>query len=88
LTPVLNEIFADSALSLEINPVKVYEAYIIDFETRTGQPCPLPKKVEPEEAANTPEIKKIVEASEFSQISVQTSQNFNKSSPKFSEKFR
>jgi len=62
LTPVLNEILADTSMSLEINPVKVYEAYIIDFETRTGQPCPLPKKVEPEEAANTPEIKKIVDA--------------------------
>eukprot|EP01117_Protostelium_nocturnum_P007271 TRINITY_DN25_c0_g1_i1.p1 TRINITY_DN25_c0_g1~~TRINITY_DN25_c0_g1_i1.p1 ORF type:complete len:454 (-),score=173.99 TRINITY_DN25_c0_g1_i1:1447-2808(-) len=62
LTSILNELLADDKLVLEINPVKVYEAYIIDYETRTGQTCPLPKKPSPEEAAATPEIKKIVES--------------------------
>ncbi|PRP82379.1 Ras GTPase-activating protein [Planoprotostelium fungivorum] len=62
LTGSLNKILSNPDLSLEINPAKVYEAYILDYETRTGQTCPLPKKVDPDQAAATPEIRAIVDA--------------------------
>jgi Ras GTPase-activating-like protein IQGAP2/3 len=40
--------------------LQVYETYIIDFETRTGKACPLPKKVTPEEAAANSEVQLII----------------------------
>jgi len=51
LTSVLQEVTADPNMNLEINPIKVYEAYIIDYETKSGTPLDWPRKVNtPEEA--------------------------------------
>lgn len=36
----------------EINPLKVYESYINDYETKNGKACPLPRKVTAEEVRN------------------------------------
>mmetsp|Transcript_21623 Transcript_21623/g.30230 ORF Transcript_21623/g.30230 Transcript_21623/m.30230 type:complete len:756 (-) Transcript_21623:71-2338(-) len=51
LTHVLTSLVEDKDLLLEINPLKVYETYINDYESKTGQQCNLPRKVTAEEAA-------------------------------------
>ena len=61
LTPILSEIMNDKDLSLEINPQKVYETYINEYESKTGQVCPLPRKATPEEAQARPEIQRLIQ---------------------------
>jgi Ras GTPase-activating-like protein IQGAP2/3 len=60
LTTVLTKITSDSDVCLEINPLKVYETYVNDYESKNGKQCPLPKKVTAEEAALQPIIKDII----------------------------
>eukprot|EP01114_Cavostelium_apophysatum_P006458 TRINITY_DN1777_c0_g3_i1.p1 TRINITY_DN1777_c0_g3~~TRINITY_DN1777_c0_g3_i1.p1 ORF type:complete len:766 (+),score=273.66 TRINITY_DN1777_c0_g3_i1:272-2569(+) len=60
LTGVLMGVVQDKDTCLEINPLKVYESYIIDYETKNGKVCPLPRKVTAEEAAVNPEIQAII----------------------------
>jgi Ras GTPase-activating-like protein IQGAP2/3 len=45
---------------MEINPIKVYEGYIIDYETTTGKPFELNRKPTPEEAAANPQVQAII----------------------------
>lgn len=60
LTPELMHIMDAKDLNLEINPLKVYEAYVNEYESKNGKACPLPKKVTPEEAAKEPVIQEII----------------------------
>ena len=60
LTPVLELITKNSELVLEINPLKVYELMISDYEAKTGKISPLPKKITPEEAAVNADVKKLI----------------------------
>jgi len=60
LTEVLMDIVEDKDTSLEINPSKVYETYINEYEMKNGRPCDLPKKATPEEASATPIIQEII----------------------------
>jgi len=60
LTGVLMSVVQEQETSLEINPLKVYEAYVNDYETKTGKPCPLPRKVTAEEAAQNTEVQNII----------------------------
>ena len=46
---------------LEINPLKVYELMINDYEATTGKISPLDKKALPEEAAENIDVKKLIE---------------------------
>merc|ERR1712063_79544 len=59
LEPLLQE-FIKINLSLELNPLQVYQAMINEHEIRTGEPSPLPRGVTPEEAAENSEVKKII----------------------------
>lgn len=59
LEPLLLE-FIKINLSLELNPLQVYQAMINEHEIRTGEPSPLPRGVTPEEAAENSEVKKII----------------------------
>lgn len=59
LEPLLAE-FIKINLSLELNPLQVYQAMINEHEIRTGEPSPLPRGVTPEEAAENSEVKKII----------------------------
>lgn len=61
LTEVLTIVVSDDSLQLEINPSKVYETYINEYESKTGKPSPLPRKATPEEAAANPQIKAIID---------------------------
>jgi len=56
LTSVLSIITAQSNLILEINPLKVYEQMINDYESTTGKLSTLPRKPLPEEAAVNPDV--------------------------------
>lgn len=60
LEPILNE-FIKINLSLELNPLQVYQAMINEHEIKTGEPSPLPRGVSAEEAAENPDVKKIVD---------------------------
>jgi len=59
-TPVLSEITEQPDLILEINPSKVYEAWINELETTTGQVSNLNRKTTAEEAAQNEEVQKII----------------------------
>merc|ERR1712137_123432 len=56
LTSVLKKITEQSTLVLEINPLKVYEQMINDYESTTGKLSTLPRKPLPEEAAVNPDV--------------------------------
>lgn len=60
LTSVLSEITEQPDLVLEINPSKVYEAWINELETTTGQVSHLNRKTTAEEAAQNEEVQKII----------------------------
>jgi len=60
LTVVLKSVLEEQDHCLEINPLKVYETYVNDYETKTGKVFNRPKKISPEEAAALPEIKAII----------------------------
>lgn len=60
LTNVLKYVTEQKDMCMEINPVKVYETYIIDYETTTGKAFTLNRKPTPEEAAVNPEVQKII----------------------------
>jgi len=60
LKPILDE-FIKVNLSLELNPLQVYQAMINEHEIKTGEPSPLPRGVSAEEAAENEEVKKIVD---------------------------
>jgi Ras GTPase-activating-like protein IQGAP2/3 len=61
LTNVLKYVTEQKDMCMEINPIKVYEGYIIDYETTTGKPFELNRKPTPEEAAANPQVKAIIE---------------------------
>ncbi|KYQ91046.1 RasGTPase-activating protein [Tieghemostelium lacteum] len=56
----LQNITNERDMNLEVNPSTVYEAYINDYETKTGKPSPLKRKVSPEECAQNPQVKEII----------------------------
>jgi len=60
LSKVLLAVVQDQDNSLEINPLKVYESYINDYESKNGKACPLPRKVTAEEAAANGEVQNII----------------------------
>eukprot|EP01103_Thecamoeba_quadrilineata_P003545 TRINITY_DN13309_c0_g1_i1.p1 TRINITY_DN13309_c0_g1~~TRINITY_DN13309_c0_g1_i1.p1 ORF type:complete len:755 (+),score=156.25 TRINITY_DN13309_c0_g1_i1:7-2271(+) len=60
LGPTLNEIISQSELNLEVNPVKVYEAYINEVESTTGKSTSLPRQLSPEEAMVSPIVTEII----------------------------
>eukprot|EP01118_Nematostelium_gracile_P001607 TRINITY_DN11670_c0_g1_i1.p1 TRINITY_DN11670_c0_g1~~TRINITY_DN11670_c0_g1_i1.p1 ORF type:complete len:753 (-),score=217.16 TRINITY_DN11670_c0_g1_i1:66-2324(-) len=60
LTGVLTDVVNETETCLEINPSKVYETYINEYESKFGRQCPLPKKVTPEEAQANPQIQEII----------------------------
>jgi Ras GTPase-activating-like protein IQGAP2/3 len=60
LTNVLKYVTEQKDMCMEINPIKVYEAYIIDYETTTGRPFELNRKPTPEEAAANPQVQAII----------------------------
>lgn len=59
LEPILKD-FIQINESLELNPLQVYQAMINAHEIKTGEPSPLPRGVSQEEAAENPEVKKVV----------------------------
>jgi len=60
LTGVISEIVSDPELNLEINPSKVLEQYINDYETREGKPYEGNRKPSPEECAELPFIQALI----------------------------
>lgn len=61
LTDVLKGITSRTDLVLEINPLKVYELMVNDYEATTGKISPLPKKPLPEEAKANPDVQKLIQ---------------------------
>jgi hypothetical protein len=59
LAEPLQKICAQRSLNLEINPLKVYQEYVADVETRTGQRCDLPACESAEQAALLPVVAEI-----------------------------
>ncbi|EAL62943.1 RasGTPase-activating protein [Dictyostelium discoideum AX4] len=60
LTKPLADITSNKDLILEVNPSTVYENYINEYETKTGKPSPLKRKVSPEECADNQNVKDII----------------------------
>lgn len=60
LTNVLAGITSQSTLILEINPLKVYELMINDYEATTGKISTLNKKPTPEEATENVDVQKLI----------------------------
>ena len=60
ITGPLQKLCGDKDLILEINPLKVYEAMINDFETSTGRTSPLDRKATPEQAAENPDVQVLI----------------------------
>ncbi|KAF2068794.1 hypothetical protein CYY_009886 [Polysphondylium violaceum] len=60
LTKPLADITNDKDLVLEVNPSTVYENYINEYETKTGKPSPLKRKVSPEECAENENVINII----------------------------
>jgi len=60
LTKPLADITNDKDLVLEVNPSTVYENYINEYETKTGKPSPLKRKVSPEECAENDNVINII----------------------------
>jgi len=60
LSSVLQDITNKPDLSLEINPLKVYEALIIEQESKTGQAWEGPRKPSPEEAAADKRVQDVI----------------------------
>lgn len=60
LSSVLNGITNQPDLSLEINPLKVYEALIIEQESKLGQAWEGPRKPTPEEAAADRRVQHVI----------------------------
>lgn len=60
LASLLGEIASEAALNLEINPVKVLEQYINDFESKQGRKYEGERKPLPEACAELPFVKEII----------------------------
>jgi Ras GTPase-activating-like protein IQGAP2/3 len=60
LTEELKKICDDKDACLEINPIKVYEGYIIEQETKTGKVFSGNRKPTPEEAAADEQVKRLI----------------------------
>jgi len=60
LTSVLKDITSQTNLVLEINPLKVYELMINDYEATTGKITTLKRKPTPEEAAANQDVQKLI----------------------------
>lgn len=60
LSSVLQDITNKPDMSLEINPLKVYEALIIEQESKTGQAWDGPRKPSPEEAAADKRVQDVI----------------------------
>jgi len=60
LTPILARTVADQNLNLEINPAKVFEAYINEYETKEGKPYTEERKLTTEQCAAHPKVKEII----------------------------
>eukprot|EP00456_Euglypha_rotunda_P037958 TRINITY_DN29148_c0_g1_i6.p1 TRINITY_DN29148_c0_g1~~TRINITY_DN29148_c0_g1_i6.p1 ORF type:complete len:191 (-),score=35.71 TRINITY_DN29148_c0_g1_i6:30-602(-) len=61
LAEPLKSLTSQKDLNLEINPMKVYNQMIVDYETETGKASSLDRSVDDEAAAKNPEVKKIIE---------------------------
>ena len=62
LSQRINALIELQDLDLEINPLKVYEKMVAEIEqTRGSLPADLPKGVTAEQAAENPEVRKIIE---------------------------
>jgi Ras GTPase-activating-like protein IQGAP2/3 len=59
ITKILSE-FLEKDESLEINPLKVYDWMIIDYETKTGKLTTLNRKPSGEEAAANADVQAII----------------------------
>eukprot|EP01116_Phalansterium_solitarium_P011261 TRINITY_DN26892_c0_g1_i1.p1 TRINITY_DN26892_c0_g1~~TRINITY_DN26892_c0_g1_i1.p1 ORF type:complete len:756 (-),score=243.85 TRINITY_DN26892_c0_g1_i1:278-2545(-) len=62
LVKVLTDIISDKDVSLELNPLRIYEQQINDYESSTGQLSTLDRNISPEEAAEVAEVKPVVAA--------------------------
>lgn len=51
LTNILQSIVSDSEMALEINPIKVYDQMVMDYETKQGKVWEGPRKVSSQEEA-------------------------------------
>ncbi|KAL6058637.1 Ras GTPase-activating protein [Balamuthia mandrillaris] len=60
LTGVLSDLCNQGDLVLEVNPLKVYIEYINDYEIKNGVKSELNRKVTAEEAAEHPDVQRIV----------------------------
>jgi len=60
LTDILKRVTDNPNMILEINPARVHEAYVNDYETNTGQPYTGDRKVSQEQAAANPQIQAII----------------------------
>ncbi|EGC36786.1 Ras GTPase-activating protein [Dictyostelium purpureum] len=60
LSRPLADITSNKDLNLEVNPSTVYENYINEYETKTGKPSPLKRKVSPEECSENQNVKDII----------------------------
>jgi len=60
ITPVLKQITDNTELNLEVNPLKVYEEMINQYETQTGKISELDRKASQEEAAANEGVKQTI----------------------------
>ncbi|KAH3746301.1 RasGTPase-activating protein [Pelomyxa schiedti] len=60
LTPILAKTVADPNLNLEINPAKVFEAYVNDYESKEGKSFTEERKLTTEQCAAHPKVKEII----------------------------
>ena len=61
LCKCLNDIINNDSLQLEVNPLKVYEQMINDYEAKTGQLSKLNRKASAEEAAENVDVKRLLQ---------------------------
>lgn len=61
LAEPLDHITSESNLDLELNPVKVYNEIVQDYETTQGQAYPAPDDLSPESLAELPVVKTTIE---------------------------
>lgn len=55
--PLVNRIISDKALQINVNPVDIYNAWINEQESKTGESCGLPYEVSREQALTHPEVR-------------------------------
>ncbi|KAH3767777.1 RasGTPase-activating protein [Pelomyxa schiedti] len=60
LTSILAKTVADPNLNLEINPAKVFEAYVNDYESKEGKTFTEERKLTTEQAAAHPKVQEII----------------------------